>query len=267
MASSIEHPDTATAQRDSPPTIGALALIAMCLVTFAHEALGHGGACLALGGQVELLTSSLFRCDRASPLIDAAGPLTNLLLGLAAWALRSRIAAYRASPRLFLILVTAFSLFWEGGYLVQAMLLRDGDSYFVARDLLGEPRLWWRIVLGAVGVAIYGAAVVVTSRALTGLWPDRARARGAARTAWLVAVAGAVLAALLYQGPHAGRNLHDTVTEIGLASLPLLLIPGGAGETPASEGAVRIGFSPSVVVLAVVVFALFAAIQGRGLGI
>ena len=266
MASSIEHPDTATAQRDSLPTVGAMALIAMCLVTFAHEAAGHGGACLALGGRVELLTSSLFRCDRISPLIDAAGPLTNLLLGLAAWALRSRIAAHRPDPRLFLILVTAFSLFWEGGYLVQAMLSRDGDSYFVARDLLGEPGLWWRILLGAVGVALYGAAVVVTSRGLTGLWPDRARARRVARTAWLAAVAGAALAALLYQGPHAGRNLHDAVTEIGLAAVPLLLIPGGMRGAPAGEGAARIGFNPAVVVLAVVVLGLFAAIQGRGLG-
>jgi hypothetical protein len=253
---------TSAEPRDNLPTVGAIALVAMCLVTFAHEAVGHGGACLALGGHVERLTTSLFRCDRASPLIDAAGPLANALLGGAALVLRTRLPVARAIPRLFLILVTAFSLFWEGGYLVQAMLTRDGDSYFAARDLLGEPGLGWRIVLGAAGVAIYGAAVVTTSRALTGPWPDRKAARRVARTAWLVALAGAMLAALLYQGPDAGRNVHDAATEIGLAAVPLLLVPRGAS---ASQGAARIGFSPAVIVLAVVVFGLFAVIQGRGL--
>ena len=253
-----------TKQGDNLPTIGTLALIAMCLVTFTHEGLGHGGACLALGGRVELLTSSLFRCDRASPAIDAAGPLANLLLGLAALALRSRIAGRRVVLRLFLILVTAFSLFWDGGYLVQAMLLLDGDFYFAARDLMGEPSLGWRIVLGALGAAIYAAAVVVTARALRTLWPDRARARRVARTAWLVATAGATLAALLYQGPDTGRNLHDAVMEIGLAAVPLLLIPGGMGGPLVGEDWARIEFSPAVVILAVVVFGLFAVIQGVG---
>jgi hypothetical protein len=257
MASSVS--------RDSLPTVGAVALVAMCLVTFAHEGAGHGGACLALGGHVELLTTSLFRCDRASPAIDAAGPLTNLLLGGLALVLRMRMPVRWAVPRLFLILVTAFSLFWDGGYLVQAMLIRDGDGYFAARDLLGEPSLGWRIGLGAAGAAIYGGAVVVTARSLAAVFADRVLARRAARTAWVVATAGAALAALLYQGPHAGRNLHDALTEIGLAAVPLLLIPGGR---EASDGPDRtsIAFSPSAVVLAVVVFGLFAAIQGRGLG-
>lgn len=254
-----------SSSRDSLMTVGALALMAMCLVTFAHEAAGHGGACLALGGRVELLTTSLFRCDRASPLIDAAGPSTNLLLGGLALLLRTQVSVRRAALRLFLILVTAFSLFWEGGYLVQAMATRDGDSYFAARDLLGEPSLGWRIVLGAAGVAIYAGAAVVTARGLTALFAGRAQARRAARTAWVVAVAGAALAALLYQGPHAGRNVHDALTEIGLAALPLLLIPGGGRATSASEDRTPIVFGPATVVLAVVVFGLFAALQGRGL--
>ena len=250
--------------RDSLPTVGAVALIAMCLVTFSHEGLGHGGACLASGGHVELLSSSLFRCDRPSPIIDAAGPLTNLLVGLAALALRLRVPVERAGLRLFLILVTAFSLFWEGGYLVQAMLLRDGDLYFALRDVLSGPELWWRCVGGAFGVLVYGAGVVVTSRALAGLWPDRVEARRVARTTWLVAVVGAALAAFFYRGPDTARNFHDTMTEIGLASVPLLLIPRG-GRASSPPGPVRIVLSPVSLVLAACVFALFAATQGRGL--
>ncbi len=252
-----------SSSRDSLPTVGAIALIAMCLVTFTHEGLGHGGACLALGGHVELLSSSLFRCDRASPIIDAAGPLTNLLMGPVALALRPLVPPDRAGWRLFLVLVTAFSLFWEGGYLVQAMLLRDGDLYFVLRDLVSGPELWWRCAAGVVGSMIYGAAVVVTSRALAGLWPDLVQARRVARAAWLVAVVGAALAAFFYRGPETARNFHDAMTEIGLAAVPLLLIPRGGRSNSPPESA-RIALSPATLVLAAGVFALFAATQGRG---
>jgi hypothetical protein len=53
----------------------------MCVVTFDHEALGHGGMCLALGGHIRVLTSSVFRCDLQSVWIDPAGPFGNLLVG------------------------------------------------------------------------------------------------------------------------------------------------------------------------------------------
>jgi hypothetical protein len=48
--------------RNDELTIAAIGLIAMCLVTFDHEA-GHGSACLLLRGHMSFLTSSLFRCD------------------------------------------------------------------------------------------------------------------------------------------------------------------------------------------------------------
>src|SRR5450755_2986394 len=57
--------------------------MAMCLVTFDHEALGHGGMCLALGGHIRILTSSIFRCDIRSVWIDPAGPFCNCLVGAA----------------------------------------------------------------------------------------------------------------------------------------------------------------------------------------
>ncbi|KQY31164.1 hypothetical protein ASD38_07430 [Caulobacter sp. Root487D2Y] len=250
--------------RDSLATTAAIALIAMCLVCFAHEGLGHGGACLALGGRVELLTASLFRCERTSPLIDAAGPLTNLLLGGLALILSARVPLSRPGPRLFLILVAAFSLFWEGGYLVQAMLLKDGDAYFAARDLLGEGP-WWRAALGAAGAAIYGGALAASSRGLRALWPDLASARRVARAAWLAAVVGVAAAALLYQGAQASRGFHDAVSEIGLAALPLLLIPRGPSVASPDVSA-RLALSPATLALAAAVFVLFAATQGRGLG-
>jgi hypothetical protein len=255
---------SATTPRDNLLTVGAIALVAMSLVTFDHEALGHGGACLATGGQIQLLTSALFHCSHASPLIDMAGPLSNLLLGGLALLLSARVPVRRPELKLLLTFVAAFSLFWEGGYTARAMIEADGDLYFAARDLTGGDALWWRGILGAAGVALYGLTLVVTSRRLTELWPDRADARRIARTAWLVATAGAALAAVLYRGPDEGQDLHDAVFEIGLASIPLLLIPGGkAAEAP--DTAAPIAFRPALVAAGIAVFAVFAAGMGHGL--
>lgn len=254
-----------TAPRDNLITVSAIALAAMSLVTFDHEALGHGGACLVTGGQIQLLTSALFHCSGPSPLIDMAGPLSNLLIGGLALLFAARVPVRRMELKLFLTLVAAFSLFWEGGYTARAMIEADGDLYFAARDLTGGDALWWRALLGAAGVAVYLLAIAATSRGLTQLWPDRADARRIARTAWLIATAGAALAALLYRGANAGQDLHDAVLEIGLASIPLLLIPGGKAEE-ASGASDRIGFRPGILAAGLAVFAVFAGALGHGLG-
>src|SRR5512140_3013315 len=94
------------------PTVAAIGLLAMCVVTVDHEALGHGGACLALHGRILALSSSVFRCDRYSGLIDAAGPASNMLFGLIALALRSAVPLHAVKLRLFLVLTTALSFFW-----------------------------------------------------------------------------------------------------------------------------------------------------------
>jgi len=80
----------AAATKDDAATIGAISLVAMCLVTFDHEALGHGGTCLAAGGRILELTSAIFRCDLRSPWIAPAGPIANLVMGTLALALSRR---------------------------------------------------------------------------------------------------------------------------------------------------------------------------------
>jgi len=245
-------------------TAAALGLLAMCAVTFDHEALGHGGACLLLHGRIRLVTSSLFRCDVKSGWIDPAGPATNLLMGAIALACLRLVRPLRATLRLFLILVTAMSFFWEAAYVIQAMHRRDGDLYFFARFLLGEVPLWLRWAAAAAGLALYVAAIWITSAGLSALWPEARVARAMARTAWLSATVGAAAAALAYRGQD-WRDLHDAVLEIGGASLPLLFIPL-RGSRMAEEGSPALMTrSPVAIGAAVVVYALFVATQGRGL--
>jgi hypothetical protein len=74
----------------------------MCLVTFDHEALGHGSMCLALGGHIRILTSAIFRCDLRSSWIDPAGPLGNIFVGTLSLFLVNVVPRRAAGARLFL---------------------------------------------------------------------------------------------------------------------------------------------------------------------
>ena len=254
---------TVAAGKNDWATVAALGLMATCVVTFDHEALGHGGACLLLHGRIRLLTSSLFRCDIKSGWIDAAGPASNLLMGAFALACRRLIPQRMVKLGLFLLLVTAFSWFWEAGYVMRAMLRRDGDLYFFAQFLLGDVTVWERWTAAAAGFALYAATYRITSAGLSGLWPQAPAARAAARTVWVSATVGAAIAALAYPGPD-WPNVRDAVLEISGASFPLLLMPlrGSREGTPTSAAVAR---SPGAMLLAGAVYALFVATQGHGL--
>ena len=240
-------------------TVAALAILAAITVTVAHEAVGHGSVCLALGGRVTLLTTSLFRCDAPSFLIDLGGPLTSLVVASMAAGASCVTRATRPELTLYLVLVAAMAGFWEGGYLVQAVLTRHGDLYSAWNGLAGEASVWVRGVGVAVGAALYLATVVFASRMLAGTLVEP---RKAARTAWVAATVATVAAASIYRGG-LGDNLINTALEIGAASLPLLLIPRRANGAATARPIRR---SVPVLVVAVVVWMAFALTMGRGIG-
>ena len=244
-------------------TIGAIGVLAMCVVTFDHEGLGHGGACLLLHGHITLLSSSIFHCDVRSGWIDPAGPAMNLLLGTLALIVSRFTPEDRPKLKLFLIAVTAFSYFWEAGYVMDAMRTRHGDLYFFAQFMLGDVPLWLRWVAAGCGVALYVVGVGLTSRALLRLWPEAAMARRVARTLWIGASLGAAVAALAYHGEGWG-DLRDAVLEIAACAFPLLFIPLASRTTGAAESPFVIARSYSAIALSIVVFGLFTATLGRG---
>lgn len=144
----------------TPSALAALAIMTACT---AHEAIGHGSACLAIGGRVTLLTSVYFHCSSGGPLTDAAaGPTMNLIFGAACWcALRS----WSKPPmqwHLFLAFTMAFNLFWGVGYFVFSAITDTGDWAFVLRDLALRPRLWLPL-MGALGVCLYGSMRLVAA--------------------------------------------------------------------------------------------------------
>lgn len=235
-----------TTARIDKPTLCAAAVLAMCATTFSHEALGHAGACLASGAAVEHLSSAIFRCARPSPLVDAAGPLTNLVVGMLAWAAATRVRA--PAPRLLLALIGAFSGFWEGGYALKAMLLRDGDLYFGLAGAFGQVPVAARILAAAMGIGLY-VMTLRLARSMLGA--------GTARTAWLAATLAALLAALA-NSRDLGLGLRDAGLEIGLASAPLIWI---GGDGPSQD----LARDRALIAVAAVVFAAFVLTLGRGL--
>jgi hypothetical protein len=253
--------DVARQQIDALTAIS-IGVIAVALVTADHEAFGHGGACLALGGHIRLLTSSIFHCDLRSGWIDGAGPFGNLVGGTIALLVSFFVPSRRAGLKLFLVAVTAFSFFWEGAYLADALLRQSGDLYFFAKFLLGAVAPWQRYLFAAIGVVFYIGTIRLTSRRLLALWPDAEAAQRAARALWLGATLAGTLAALFYKGEGIG-DFKDAVLETSIASLPLLFIPRGPSR--AGEGA-ALARDPVVIVLAVVILAVFTVTLGRGVG-
>lgn len=242
-------------------TVAALGLLAMCMEPFDHEALGHGGVCLLLHGHIRLLTTSLFQCDVSSRWLVAAGPAMNFFIGLSALIARTLLPLRFSKTRLFLILVTAFSFFWEGGYLILAMYRQNGDLYFFTRYMLGHVTVTERLIAGALGLALYRATSRLTSHALLTIASNAKASRAVARTAWFTATLGIVLAT------SAGRwrGLSDAVMEIGLASFPLLFIPRDKHEAPQVLSSPAIARSYPVIALSLVVFSVFVATLGRGI--
>lgn len=246
-------------------TAACIGLLAMCVVTSDHEALGHGSACLLVGGHIVTLTSSIFRCDVHAGWIDLGGPLGNLVGGALALGLSRVVPARFTGLKLFLVAVTAFSWFWEGAYAPYAMARRNGDLYFFAQFLLGDVSPVVRGTVALCGIALFFATARLTSRALLMLWSDARVARGIARTLWQGATLGAAGAAFTYRGAGWG-DLKDAVLEIGVASLPLLFIPRERADALDTSAAI-LPRSYLTIALAIAVFALFAATLGRGIGV
>lgn len=250
-------------ERDDKLTIAAIAVAAMCIVTTDHEALGHGSACLALGGQITRLTTVYFRCSAGNPWIDIAGPAGNLTGALVAWLILQITPTRAARARLLLLLITAFALFWEGGYLFYSMVKLEGDWAFAARAAFGEPTWPWRTGGIVLGILFYLLGMRATGAALRSIASSLARSRPIARLSWLAASIAACVATLAY-APDRLAAVHQAALEIGAGSWPLLVLPALI-RVPAAEVNVIINRNYGWIAFANVLYAAFIATLGYGI--
>jgi hypothetical protein len=107
-----------------------------------HEALGHGGYCLALGGYNVMLTTLGEACSVQPPGIEAAGPGMQFGAGLLAWFVVHRMSSGAAGLRYFFWLYMVFDLFVAAGYVVFSGVTDFGDAAVLISEL--RPHLVWR---------------------------------------------------------------------------------------------------------------------------
>ena len=182
------------------PTVIAIALVAYALTNVAHEGVGHGGMCVAVGGEPITLNAVYFDCSRegvtnvGSRWISAAGTLTNLAFAaLTALLLRARLVR-AATGRYFLWLFLTLNLLQAFGYWMFSGIGGIGDWNAVVAD--SPNYALWRIALAVAGTAAY--MFVAVPIALRRLLPfltarDPGRMAAAVRLTVVPYIAGGML--------------------------------------------------------------------------
>jgi hypothetical protein len=205
------------ATRHHAPTLAALSVLAFITADLTHEAMGHGGMCLALGRHITRLSSVYFHCSQGGPLTDAAGPLMNLAVGGLCWALARRIAPSALHWRVLLALAMAFNLFWGSGYLIYSAVTDSGDWSYPLHDLGLQPVWLWRGLMAAAGLGLY----YQTLRLLFVLLP----AGLPLALPYLVAAAVSCTSTLAYAGPLLPALREAAQESLGAAVGLLILAP------------------------------------------
>lgn len=211
-------------------TLIGIAFAAYLAADVAHEGLGHGGACLALGGHVTLLDTTFEGCSIRSRWIDGAGPLIGILVALFAWAGARRVPT--PNLRAFLVLLFAFAAFWNIGYMIKSGLTGTGDWHFAIETL--KPEGPWHIALAIAGVALYIAAM----RMLVLIWPA-----GEGMASAMFAVAAYLAAAALstaggYFDPRGPATILSDALPSSLSAIGLVLVGVRRSDTAAVTSSV-----------------------------
>lgn len=148
--------------RDDALTLAALGTTSYISCDLLHELVGHGGVCLATGGQPATFSSFHFQCFGGwQPLISAAGILVNLTAGVILWLVLRRRRQASVHARFFLWFAMAYNLFTGWGYVVSSSITNSGDW---ANAFRGLPAVWrWRPAMALAGAAFYVLSVWIAA--------------------------------------------------------------------------------------------------------
>lgn len=256
------------ADRDDLASLAAVGVLAATLAALAHEAFGHGVACLVAHGEVTLLTAIKFRCLGGGAPTDLAGPLGGLVCGTVAFrSLQAGIARGSPAARLFMLMTGAIALFWFFGQLGAAAFKPKDDFVFAAQGL-GWPS-YWRLIGLPVAVAGYGGTVALTTAFARPLVADAPAGAGGRRllAPYLAASLSAIVAGALWRGDRLGSALDDLlsvgVSSLGYVGAARIALRGG-GAPPATAGP---GIARNWIWLIGVAAAYLAFLLTLGLGV
>ena len=251
-------------------------MFAYFVVNLAHEGLGHGGACLAVGGRLRALSSAWFSGDLSGVgpwgqrLQLAGGTAVNLVIGLGGYLWLVRRPPARALSYYVLWLTTFVNLFQGSGYLLASPMFAFGDWQEFLVGL--TPPLVWRIGLIALGLVLSRWSLRRGRALLLPLLPaERSLARReAALLCWIPygLIGGIVYTLAAARNPMAGLSISSSlIGHLGgmlyLVLTPLRLTPAAGREgweVPSSRAWIVAG----AVLLMVVLLILGPSIQFDG---
>ncbi len=247
-------------------TLAAVAVAAFALADVAHETLGHGGMCAALGGRIVYVSTTFEDCSIRSWIIDGAGPSAGVAAALLGGLWLSMAPPRNAASRAFLLLGFAFAAFWNFGYLIKSGLTDQGDWAFVIAGL--KPAPLWHAAITIAGIALYWMSLRMLAAMMrrhlgsddTTDWSPRTFSLVAYGAATAIACAGAA-----FDPRGAGTILSDALpSSLGAIGLPLAgallarTTPNLRLALPASPGWIGAGTVAGVA---------FVALLGPGLHI
>jgi hypothetical protein len=252
-------------RKDNTATVIAIGLLAYASADVAHHVLGHGGACLALGGRLVSLSSIFVDCTVRGTVVDLAGPFGNLIVGLAAlWgAMHTQVWNISAETVLFLALAAGFNLLWFMMQLVFSVATATDDFAWPMKEFqIGVPL---RLCLIALGVVGYAVSIWCVAISVAGLALPRVRLSRIMWVCWLSAGAFACVTAMFDHHPVAAIVRHAAPQSFILA-IGLLAVPAIPAR-PSAAVASSIGFSARWIVAAAVTVAASIVLLGPGFAI
>jgi hypothetical protein len=258
MALLREMTSNASPPSDDIPTALAAGILAATLAAVIHETVGHGIGCLTDGGRITVLTSIWFRCQGAASLTVAAGPAASLAAGLVTLLLLRRWNL-NGAMRLTIMLSAAFNLFWFAGQLI-FHAITNGDTWAIMARMQRWPG-WWRPVSAVLGAVCYVAATRAIIRTLAA---NRQLNWGAILAGYAAGAISAFLAGLMW-APMPIRSALEGLLALGAAPIGLLVIASAARREPNAHRIV-VARSWITIVWSVSVYAVFLAVQARGIG-
>ena len=261
-------PAAADADRASPITVGAIAVIAYAICDMIHEVLGHGTATLfSPDVKAVSLTTVALSTLGSSRLVAAAGTLANLLASLAAFALWRRKRG-SVAVRYFFWLLASLNLLNATAYLLYSGILGIGDWSVVTANL--EPHLVWRVGMVVVGAATYSLSVYVSAVTLGRMVSDGCVRRSDVHQLSRVPywVGGVLFVVGAVPNPVSRWLILSSGASSGFGAMAGLLWVPRIVRAPASEPELRassLGFSRGWTVAAILVAAVFVLVIGRGI--
>jgi hypothetical protein len=143
------------------PTIMAIGVVTFIIANVLHEGVGHGGACLLVGGVPQELSTAHFSCSVddsdgwQARVVSSAGTLVNFMAALVFGLCFRRMSSERQALRYFCWLAMCNNYFVAAGYPLFSGVLNLGDWVSVTRDW--HPEWMWRLLLISIGAVLYFA--------------------------------------------------------------------------------------------------------------